>query len=163
MGSQLQTALSVSCVQASVQFTSSLKWIPVNNLKGQCSIKQTYTNTFCVILDKSTKKTLDMIQQVFESERLFKDAVVTCRKCFDYGQQHFEGKPHEERWSTNRNGDKVLWTPYVSNSDRWLNVRMISDHLGIDKVTLPSLPMICRWEKSVPSSTRKYERNLLLL
>lgn len=80
-----------------------------------------------------------MIQQVFDSESIPKATVLIWHNCFKGDWDCVGDKPRGRCLSTNRNKDNTQCMHDLLNWEWRLNVRIITDQVRIDKITMHAI------------------------
>ncbi|GFV79805.1 protein GVQW3 [Trichonephila clavipes] len=108
----------------------------VCKFKMQQRIEQRYAIKFWVYLVKSGASTLDMIQQAYGRESSSQAQVFRWHKMFKEGRDSVDDEPRAGRPSTSRTAEPEPRVRHLLNTDRQLSVRMIAEHLEMDKIVV---------------------------
>lgn len=97
------------------------------------TIEQRYAIKFCVKLNKTPLETFEMLKKVFGDDCLSKSQSNRWHKMFREGREEVADEARAGRPSTSRTDDNVTRVRQLLNSDRRMNVRLMSELLNLPK------------------------------
>jgi len=99
----------------------------------QRSLEQRYTIKFCAKLRKSGSETLQLLRTAYGDAILSSSQVFRWHKAFKDGRESNEDEQCAGRPSTSGNENNVARVKAVPDRDRRLNVRLITEDVGLPK------------------------------
>ncbi|KAJ8942455.1 hypothetical protein NQ318_002668 [Aromia moschata] len=138
---QYARALRAGVVRSHHSFFESRYSDPVQE-KMQRSLEQRMAIKFCVKLEKSAAETIPMLKKTFGVDCLSNRQIFRWHKAFAEGREDVNDEDRAGRPSTSSSDDNVKRVRDLLNTDRRLNVRLISETLDITKTIVHEIVYI---------------------
>ena len=104
-------------------------------------VEQQICIKFCIKLELSSMKTIQMIQKAFGDDAMSAVQIKVWHECFEDVWESVESDPHSGRPATSRTPENVECVRAAISKDQWLTVRDLEADLGIPKTTVSKILM----------------------
>jgi len=105
----------------------------LSRAKMQRSLEQRYAIKFCMKLEKSGSKTLQLLRTAYGDAVLSSSQALRWYKAFKDGREGIEDEQCAGRPSTSRTENNVARVKAVLDRDRHLSVRLMAEEVGLPK------------------------------